>query len=159
MQLLFADNCPKDYFPEDFTFTETTDDPPATISIPAISATAEVLNDCGKVDSVHHILIASILSKELLGDELDSNSKVVAFDPLKSVKEEKKETSNEKRHEYVENFLLNSQISQVTKELYSMVNYQNTSIHDGQTQIPILEENELSIACTCLSEQYLPFLL
>ena len=161
VRLCFSENCPKDYYPEHFT--ECTKERPATMSI-LLSSMEEAINHCGEVDSIHHLLKTSVITRAGLAGKTKRNEEMIPVEPFDLLKSNKKgnlnlhkEKEKEKEKDLAKNLLIDSQVSQVTKDLCTMITRQNENIHDGQTQIPVIEENEISISCSCNSSQYLPY--
>lgn len=149
MRILFNDSCPKDYTPE--YFTDSCKEKASCIKIP-LSLLDDLKTTCGEVNSVHHTLSTHFISLSTLEKEQINGNNVIQIDPFDLFDEEK--IIKEKEAEMV---VLNTQVSQVTKDLYDMLKSYNNEIHDGETQVADSCQNQTLINCTCQSNEYLPY--
>lgn len=158
MRLLFNDKCPNDYYPE--YFTDCTNCKPDSIRIP-VPVYNDIVADCGGVNSVHHNVTAKLVSLSTLTNSDYENANIIDVDPFEIFGCMKEENDKEKD----DIISLNTQVSQVTKDLYDMLTTYENQVHDGETQVHMkssdastkeIEEN-ITISCECKAETYLPY--
>ncbi|TID28180.1 hypothetical protein CANINC_002613 [Pichia inconspicua] len=149
MRILFNDTCPKNYNPE--YFSDCSEEKSSCIKIP-ISLVDDLKTTCGEVNSVHHTLSTHFISLSTLEHEDLHKKEMIEIDPFDLFNEEK--IIKEKEAEMA---VINTQVSQVTKDLYDMLKNFNNEIHDGETQVADSCQNETLIKCTCQSNKYLPY--
>lgn len=148
MRILCYDNCPVDYYPD--YFTNCTNEKSATMKIP-LSIYNDLIAPCGEVNSIHHLVSTSLLSLSTLGEKkYTENESVVEVDPFEIF------------GSHIITSEINSEVSQISKDLYQMVKTHNIEMHDGLTQIPenLYADNQTyneNIECSCKSHIYIPY--
>jgi meiosis-specific protein HOP1 len=152
MRLLFNDRCSNDYYPDHFI--DCSNDKPAIMKVP-LPVYEDLMAKCGNVNSVHHNITASLISLSTLANQNYENCKVLKIDPFDLFNSEI--IRNSQIIDNTESLNLNTQVSQVTKELYDMLQNFNNENHDGETQVNDLTSNSFAINCTCGSNLYLPY--
>lgn len=148
MRLLFSDRCPTDYHVDHFT--DCSDESSASIKIP-LPVYHDIIANCGEVNSVHHQISTSLVSLSNLATTDFENAKIMKLDPFSISSSSYYNVSNKVPE------VIDSQVSQITKDLYTVVKNYDAKIHDGFTQIPSVQESEPSIECSCKSRMYLQY--
>ncbi|GAV30593.1 hypothetical protein PMKS-004107 [Pichia membranifaciens] len=148
MRLLFSDRCPADYHIDHFT--DCSEENSASIKIP-LPVYHDIIANCGEVNSVHHQISTSLVSLSNLTKADFENEKILKLDPFSISSSSYYSVSNKVPD------VIDSQVSQITKDLYTVVRNYDTKIHDGFTQIPSVQEAEPSIECSCKSRMYLQY--
>lgn len=143
MRLLCNDRCPNDYYINNFS--NCSNEKPAFMKIPQ-SIQNDIILNCGKINSVHHNLSTSIISLTNTTDE-SNNDKILKIDPFNLFYRNKKLPETD------------SQFSQISKNLYEVIKFQDNKLHDGFTQIQNSSDSENSskIECECKSSSYLAY--
>ncbi|ONH71341.1 Meiosis-specific protein HOP1 [Pichia kudriavzevii] len=144
MRLLFNDKCPNDYYPE--YFTDCTNCKPDSIRIP-VPVYNDIVADCGGVNSVHHNVTAKLASLSTLTNSDYENANIIDVDPFEIFGCMKEENDKEKD----DIISLNTQVSQVTKDLYDMLTTYENQVHDGETQVHMKSSDAMSL--TTAAEQ------
>ena len=167
MRLLYNDKCPLDYYTENFI--DCSNEKPSMIKLPE-NLIDDLYIQCGEINSVHHELSTCLISKSNMSREDYENSNLISIDPFDLIESNNSNNnSNNDNNDTPNNDMKlitynNSQVSQVTKELYNVMSNFDTTIHDGQTQIMDsnshshnLNDNYLPILCSCSSNSYLSY--
>lgn len=143
MRLLCNDRCPNDYFINNFN--NCSNEKSAIMKIPQSIQNNFILN-CGDVNSVHHKLSTSLISLTNI-DNKNNQDNILEIDPFDLFYKNKKLPETD------------SQFSQISKNLYDVIKFQNNELHDGFTQLPnsIDYENISKIECICKSSSYLAY--
>lgn len=148
MRLLFNDKCPVEFHLDHFT--DCSEEKSATIKVP-LSAYYDIIANCGEVNSVHHQLSTSLISLSSLMAQDFTSSKDIELDPFYISNSSFNNALNKVPD------VIDSQVSQVTKDLYKVVQDYDKGTHDGLTQVHCVEQQEPSIDCSCGSNMYLQY--
>lgn len=149
MRLMLNDKCPKPYLVEHFV--DCSKKKTETLKLP-LDQYEDLTTNCGSVQTVHHTLeisIASLSSTNSVNNVTNQQIEIDPFDIFNNA------TLNQDNKE--------SQVSQISKEFFDVIQDQDKTLHDGLTQIPntqnIIEDDSINftVECTCKSHEYLSY--
>lgn len=174
MQLMFNDNCSKEFCPN--RFVDCSNEPPAVLRVPVSRKDQFDVTDCGFMDSYHHQVSTRIMSLATVDlSRVNKRSIIKEIDPFSFLDEETTLVEEEYSKDY------NEEMSQITKELNELVHVDiQCSSHAQETQKfqdtqkfnkivqglsspspppppPLNENNNTTINCQCGSNKPLSY--